>query len=385
MVDVRAGERRSVLCASGFLFCVMWSHYGLRPVRDAMGIVGHVNALSGLFLLTLAGSLALVPVFAYLVSRWSRDRVLAVVYRGAAACLLVFAAVLPGDATVARTFFVWASVFGMFALSVFWATMADVFAREEATRLFGIASAGGTLGALMGSLVTAVVPGRFGVAPLCILSAILLEGAVQLGRRLPRNAPRAAPEGGVLRWALVLLRSPRLLGIVVYMLLFTFTSTSLYFTQARIVKASLAETAPRTALFARIDLAVNCLSVVLQLLATGPLLRRVGVGRALAILPLLTLGGFVLLGARPRLETLVAVQVLRRGVDYGIAKPSREVLFTDLPREEKYKAKSFIDVFVYRAGDAIGAAAEAGLAVLVPVCLAWAGLAWMLGRRSSTR
>jgi ATP:ADP antiporter, AAA family len=390
LVDVQANERRPAAFAFGYLFCVMWSYYGLRPVREAMGIVGNVQALSGLFLGTLAATLALVPVLAWLVSRWPRRRFVPIVYRFFALNLVVFFLLARGSTIapfVARSFFVWTSVFNMFALAVFWGFMADVFTRPQGTRLFGIIGAGGTLGAMAGSFATSVLAGRIGVAPLLLVSAVLLEIAVQLATRLsPRSdagAGQSIPEGGTLRWVLGLAGKPLLLAIIGYMLLFTVTSTSLYFAQARIVKAAIATTAARTVLFARIDLAVNLFSVVLQTLVVGPMIRRLGVGAVLVVLPVLTAVGFVALGIAPTLAVLVVFQVARRAVDYGIAKPAREVLFTGVAREDKYKAKSFIDTFVYRAGDALGALAEAGLAkvvVVLPICFAWAAIAYRLGR-----
>jgi ATP:ADP antiporter, AAA family len=395
LLEVRADERRPAALAFGYLFCVMWSYYGLRPVREAMGIVGNVQALSGLFLGTLATTLAMVPVLAWLVSRWPRRRFIPIVYRFFALNLVVFFLVVRGGTiapVVARVFFVWTSVFNMFALAVFWGFMADVFKRPQGARLFGIIGAGGTLGAMAGSFVTSVLPGQLGVAPLLLVSAGLLEIAVQLATRLsPRSdmvAARAIPEGGTWRWVVGLARKPLLLAIVGYMLLFTLTSTSLYFTQARIVKAAITTTAQRTVLFARIDLAVNVFSVVLQTIAVGPLLRRFGAAPVLVVLPLLTAVGFIALGFSPTLAVLVVFQVARRAVDYGIAKPAREVLFTAVEREDKYKAKSFIDTFVYRGGDALGALADAGLAkvvVVLPICLAWAAIAYRMGRTREER
>lgn len=364
-------------------------------------VFGNVKDLSRLFLFTLAATLLFTPVLAALVSRFPRRRFVPIVYRLFALKLVVFYALLRGPTVrpiVAQAFFVWSSVASLFALSVLWGLMADLFRREQGLRLFGLIGGGGTLGAMAGSLTTAILVERLGIASLVLLSAVLLELAVRCVRALVRGvgdvreaAASAAgvPEGGILRWLRALPRSPYLLAIIVYMLLFTFTSTCVYFEQARIVKASVETSGARTALFAKMDLVVNVLSLVLQSLVVGPLLRRLGVGGTLALLPIFTLVGFVALGAFPSLVVLVAFQVLRRATDYGIAKPSREVLFTVVPREEKYKAKSFIDTFVYRGGDAFGAFAfdalaktlGAGLlAVSVPVCLAWAAVALFLGR-----
>jgi ATP:ADP antiporter, AAA family len=204
----------------------------------------------------------------------------------------------------------------------------------------------------------------------------------------PASRDAELDRGGVARWLRAACRSPYLVAIVLYMLFFSFTSTFVYFEQARIVKAAVATTALRTELFAKMDLAVNVGSLVLQGLVIGPLLRALGVARVLVVLPALTLAGCALLGARPTLAAIVAFQVARRACDYGVAKPAREVLFTVVSREDKYKAKTFIDTFVYRTGDALGAgvfggaatASPAILAVAAAACVAWVGVSVVLGR-----
>lgn len=404
--DVKAGgasasgirEGRAVAYAFAYFFCVLSSYYVLRPLREAMGIVGNVKDLSRLFLVTLAATFVFTPILAAIVSRWPRRRFVPVVYRFFALNLVLFWVLLRGasvDPVVARVFFVWTSVFNLFALSLFWGLMTDLFRREQGLRLFGLIGGGGTLGAMAGSFVTATLAERVGIAPLLLVSAVLLEIAVRFVVALVRlfgddavsnrRPDEALAVGGTLRWLPAILRSPYLLAIIAYMLLFTFTSTSLYFEQARIVKAEIASHAARTALFAKIDLVSNVLSLAFSWLVVGPLLRRLGVGLTLAILPLLSLVGFLVLGRFSTLHVLVVFQVVRRAADYGIAKPSREVLFTTVRRGDKYKAKGFIDTFVYRAGDAIGALAEGasgtGIVLMaVPVCLAWAAVAGVLGR-----
>jgi ATP:ADP antiporter, AAA family len=393
LVDVRADERRVVAVAAGWFFCILASYYVLRPLREAMGIVGNVKDLTRLFLVTLAVTFALTPVIAAVVSRFPRRRFVPLVQRFFALNLVVFWLFLhhPGvSPNVARVFFVWTSVFNLFSLALFWSLMADLFRREQGARLFGVIGVGGTLGAMAGSAATAILAERIGISFLLLVAALLLEIGVwlvhwllRLGPSREREVDEAIVEGGILRWLPGILRSPYLLSIVGYMLLFTFTSTGVYFEQARIVKAAITSNEARTALFAKMDLAVNLGSVVLQGLLVAPALRRFGAGITLVFLPLLTFTGFLLLRGSPTLPILVGFQVLRRACDYGIAKPSREVLFTVLPRQDKYKAKSFIDTFVYRAGDALGAIAES-LGVLLPLatplCLAWAIAAVGLGR-----
>jgi AAA family ATP:ADP antiporter len=224
-----------------------------------------------------------------------------------------------------------------------------------------------------------------------VLSAGLLEVAARCARKLATFGPGGASEPPARSPALLpalgdLVRSPYLSGICGYMLLFSFTSTLIYFEQAHIVSAQLPAVGPRTALFARIDLAVNLLTIVGQLAATSRLLRWLGVARTLVILPALTLAGFAALGAWPTLAAIVLVQVARRALDYAVARPTREVLFTVTTPEQKYKTKTVIDTVVYRGGDALGALASRWLPVAVgtyalPVCVGWALLSYWLGRR----
>jgi ATP:ADP antiporter, AAA family len=403
---VRRDERAAVAWAFLYFFCLLASYYVLRPVRDAMGIAGKVQELPRLFLVTLAVTLVVTPLFTALVSRWSRRRFIPIANRFFAAQLLVFAWLLHAPEAgpdTARVFFVWTSVFNLFSVSIFWSFMADLFRREQGVRLFGLIGAGGTLGAMAGSAVTALLSARIGAPALLVVAAGLLEVTVHCVARLSRLF--AGPEedaagrdtelgrGGVLAWVTTAARSPYLVAIVGYMLLFSFTSTFVYFEQARIVKAALPTMALRTELFAKMDLAVNVGSLLLQGVLVAPLLRALGVGAVLVVLPALTLGGCVVLGVHPTLTAVVVFQVARRACDYGIAKPAREVLFTVVTREEKYKAKAFIDTFVYRTGDALGAAVFGGavalgpmiLAVSVPACLVWMGVSFALGRMSGAK
>ena len=307
---------------------------------------------------------------------------------------------------VGRVFFVWTSVFNLFVVSVFWAFMLDVFRTEQAKRLFGLIGVGGTLGAIAGAAATAVLAERIGPIRVLLISAVLLELAVQCVKRLGANraaAGRAAgpalPNDGdqviggrTLAGITHVLRSPYLLAICAYMLLFTIGSTVLYFQQNQIVGRSFADPATQTAFFARLDLAVNLLTLVTQLLLTGRLIKAAGVGVTLALLPALSVVGFLILGTAPVLAVFVVFQVLRRAGEYAVARPSREVLYTVLSREDKYKAKHFIDTFIYRGGDQVGAWSMALMATLglglagtayvaAPLAALWLVISLYLGRR----
>lgn len=398
-------ERAPVLFAFGWFFLVMAAYYVLRPIRDAMGIAGGVDDLPWLFTATLVATAAVAPPFAALVARLPRRRIATWSYRGLALLLLGFFALLSlapqHQLWTGRAFYVFVSVFNLFAVSLFWAVMADCFRVGQARRLYGAIAAGGTLGALAGGSITASLAEVVGVVPLLLVSAALLELAlacmrgltarIQAHDKVQQRIARERIGGGALAGFAHVARSPYLLGICGFMLLYTIGSTFLYFMQAGIVAEAFAGRAERAAFFARIDVWVNAATLLVQLFLTGRVLARLGVGWTLALLPLVSVIGFVLLGVAPTLAVLVAFQVTRRTVNYALSRPSRELLFVPLAREDKYKAKNVIDTFVYRAGDQLGAwssalltalgAGVAGLAFLAaPLAALWLLLALWLGR-----
>lgn len=398
-------ERGPALLAFGWFFLVMAGYFVLRPIRDAMGIAGGVDDLPWLFTATLVATATLAPPFAALVARVPRRRVASWSYRALALLLVGFFLLLrlapQHDVWTGRAFYVFVSVFNLFAVSLFWAVMADCFSSGQARRLYGAIAAGGTLGALVGGSVTAGLAEVLGVAPLLLVSAALLELAlacmrgltrrVQAGNERQQRIAREPVGGGALAGFTSVARSPYLLGICGFMLLYTIGSTFLYFMQASIVAEAFTGRAERAAMFATIDVLVNAATLVAQLFLTARVLARFGVGWTLALLPLVSLLGFVALGVAPVLAVLVAVQVLRRTANYAFSRPSRELLFVPLSREDKYKAKNVIDTFVYRSGDQIGiwtsalltalGAGIAGLAMLAaPLAAAWLLLALWLGR-----
>ena len=389
-----AEERRATAWSCAYHFLLLASYYTIRPLRDAMGLRGNVKTLPWLFGGTLAAIIVVTPLFAALVERLPRRRFVPLVYHFFAANLVVFFVVLHGapTTTAARAFFIWTSVFNLFAVSVFWAFMADRFDRAAAARRFGLIALGGTLGAMAGAGITALFATRIGATNLTLLSALLLEAAVICFYRLAASAGdlRARdpniPHQPVWHFVVALVRSPYLLAIAGYMFLYPITSTFAYFEQAQLVQAAVHGDAARTVLFARMDLAVNLASVVLQASLTALLLRRAGLGFTLGLLPVVTLAGFVALAVHPTLALIVGFQIVRRTVDYFAARPARELCFVVVNREEKYAAKSFIDTFVYRGADAVGAgtfglAAAAVPYLVVPLCLVWLGVAIFLGAR----
>jgi AAA family ATP:ADP antiporter len=415
VVDVREGEVAAVVWSCAYFFFVLSAYYVLRPIRDEMGVAGGVKNLAWLFSATLAAMLLVHPLYTALVARLPRRRFVPLVYRFFILTLVAFFLLFRGvDAAhavwIGRVFFIWTSVFNVFVVSVFWSLMADLYRPSQGQRLFGLVAVGGTLGSVLGASITAGLSHFLSPASLLLASALLLELAARSARALDgeeetlaRSADHDEPGatrasenvigGGVLEGITHVARSPYLRGIAVFMLLFTITSTFLYFQQADVVaRAFKTDPQARTRLFANIDLAVNVLTLVTQVFLTGRALRWLGVGLGLAFLPLLTLIGFAILASAPVLAVVVAFQVLRRAGNFGIERPAREVLYTVLPRTEKYKAKNFNDTFVYRLGDQLGAWSYTAIAwvgfglsglawTMVPLSAGWLALALWLGTR----
>ena len=426
-IQVRPGELAALAWSCAYFFLILTAYYILRPIRDEMGLAGGVDNLAYLFTGTLLGMLLLHPLYTALVSRLPRRRFIPLSYRFFIANLFVlFVLFGVADAAqrvwVGRFFFVWLSVFNLFVVSVFWSFMADLYRPWQGKRLFGVVAVGGTLGAVLGSAITAALAGRLDPLALLLVSALFLELAARAARALDRHAARLAdaaraeaaelgpddaPErepgpagadteaigGGLGDGIRRVLTSPYLLGIAALMLLFTVTATFLYFQRIDIVARAFADDPQgRIRLFAGMDLATNVLTLATQAFLTGRLLRGFGVGFGLAFLPLLCLVGFAVLGTAPALAAVVVFEVLRRAGNFALARPAREVLYTVLSRADKYKAKNFNDTFVYRLGDQLGswsytAMAWFGLSLsglafsMVPLSAAWLLLALWLARR----
>jgi AAA family ATP:ADP antiporter len=407
IVAVRPEEMRVVLWCWLYIFAVLSSYYIMRPIRDQMGVAGGVANLQWLFTGTLVGMLVVNLPFAYLVKALPRSRFIPITYRFFACNILLFAIALHlADAGqtvwVGRIFFIWVSVYNLFVVSVFWQLNVDLFSPEQGRRLFGFIAAGATTGAIVGSAVTASFVRYAPPSLLLIAAAGLLEVAVfsvgrlaglspTLRRRPAQAAHDERPIGGsVIAGITHAVRSGYLVNVSVFILLFAITSTFLYFQQAAIVSHNFTDRGAQTAFFATIDLGVNVLTLVIQLLFTGRIVLWLGVALALALLPAMTVVGFGVLAYLPSTGAIALFQIVRRAGDYAIARPTREVLFTVVPREDRYKAKGFIDTFVYRLGDQVGAwsvallrEAGAGIAAIAAIAFAalWLLNALWLGRR----
>jgi len=406
ITDIDETEIGPALLSALFFFTVLGSYYILRPLREDMGLAGGVRNLPWLYSVNLLVMFLLAPVYGWLTSRRPRRTFVPFVYRFFLASFIAFYLLwraLPdsADVHIGRGFYVWVSVFNMWAVSLFWSVMADQWGFDRSKRVFGFIAVGGTLGAALGSWITTTLIHSLDRGILILVAASMLEIVARLSGRLVLLAERQERRGDDHRgsvWSGVteIMRSRYLQGIAAYIFLFTVTSTFLYFTKAKIVAETAADSTSRTVLFGSIDLWTNLLTLVLQLGFARWLLSRVGVGWTLIVLPVITVIGFGSLAVAPIMPVLVIFEMIRRAGNYALTRPARETLYTVVPLDQKYKAKSFIDTFVYRGGDMIGALTEkalAGLALglagiagaVVPIALLWGGVGMALGAAQRRR
>ena len=408
ILKIQPGEAKALIWAFAYFFFLLCAYYILRPLRDEMGVAAGVGHLQWLFTATFFVMLAATPAFGAVVQRLPRRRFIPWVYRFFAISLILFWLLLRLDIErvyVARALFVWVSVFNLFVVTVFWGFMSERFGYERGRRLFGFIAAGGTAGALLGPLITAVAVVPLGPAQLLLISALLLEVATRCAGALDRVSlptdPAEAPEpadqadralgGGAWGGLTEILRSRYLMLICAHVALLSLTSTFLYFQQAAIVAGAFDSPAERTRVFALIDLSVGLSTLAVQLLLTGRLLSRFGAGVALAALAAVTAAGFALLAVAPVLAVIIGFQAAKRATEFALANPARETLFTVVPREQMYKAKSFIDTTVFRGADAASGWVYTGLrqalqdaahvaALAAVVAVGWAVMVIRLGR-----
>src|SRR6266581_817565 len=370
IVDVKPEEIRALWLGFIFFFVVLAGYYVIRPVRDNIGATYFEN-LWWMFTVVLVTMIFANAIFSAIVSRMSRRRFIPIAYRFFILNLVIFFVLMqfmpPGKQPwVDGCFFVWVSVFNLFATAVFWGFMTDIFTNEQGKRLFGFIAVGGSLGGMLGPIITASLVHRVSTGVLLLICAGMLEIAAQSVRFFPagfhrdnskptEDATAEKPIGGKF-WDGVthIWRSPYLFGLFVFIMLYTLTSTWAYFQQSELTKIGFVDRAARTAFFAKLDLSVNTLTLLLQIFVTGRLMKFLGVTVTLLFMPVLSLFGFAAMGFAPVLPVLAAFQIARRASTFAFMRPAREVLFTVLRREDKYKAKSFIDTFGYRCGDQFG-------------------------------
>ena len=414
--NIRRDELPALVASVAFFFCVLSALMVIRPAREALGMRSGLDTVRWLFVGTAIVTLAVNPVFGFLVSRFRRISFIAATYVFFSASLLVFWALLTFAPEAAgeisgRVFYIWFSVFNLFSTMVFWALMVDRFSLEQSKRLFGVIAVGGTLGAMFGPWLAWTYVDALGTANLILIAVGFLMLAVVAATVVARLQPESLSEldpddpeappvvreeevigGSAWEGFRAVVKSPYLLGICGFVLVMAIMATFIYFTRLQMVAAMTDVMDQQTGLFARIDFWTQFATFLLQVLITGHIMKRVGVGVALALLPITVSLGFLGLALTGTFTALILLEAAYRAMQRGITRPARETLFTVVGREDKYKAKAVTDTFVYRTGDVVGAWSEgllgrlgAGLvgltAVVVPMAVAWAGLGFWLARR----
>ncbi len=414
MPEGRSKESVAVLWSGAYFFLLLQSYYLLRPLRETVGVEAGQSQLPFLFTWTFVGMLVAIAIYGYLVSRFQRRQFIPWTNGFFASNILVFYGLyllVPEEGEdrllLGKVFFVWLSIFNLFVVAVFRGFMVDLFSLHQGKKLFGFIAAGGTLGAIFGSTIASFFVVEIGQTNLFLLAALLMLLTIVCVLRLNALFPRVIPAQDAKAAALArgsilqgikgslhgmgrLFRSPQLAGISLYMIMGTMGGTFLYYQQTGMVGELLQSGAERTEYFAQVNLVQNCVTLVFELLGTWVLLRYVGLTAGLVILPLVHLLGFTALYFEPTLLILASFNVLSRSCRYAFAVPARDVMFTIMSREEKYTAKGFIETAVYRGGDVafttaadmLKAVARPGVVlfgVILPACLGWTVLAFVLG------
>ncbi len=400
-------ETTAVFASFFLFFFILGSYFAVRPVRETVATMLGRDYVADLWLYTAIFSIAIVPVYGWLVARVRRAVLLPWIYGLVALILAGIAASLGANElnrTVGSFFYVWISVLNLMLVSVFWSFLLEMFSREQTKRLFGFIAAGGTLGALIGPLITRLLVGSVGDSGILYVGAAGFVGAIlcqrvligiwkpEAGTATAENTLDKGIGGNPFAGITIVLKSPYLLGIALFVVLLSFASTVLYFEQLRIVQETFPDRARRTEVFATIDVVVQSLTIVTQLFLTGRIATKLGVRYLLFLLPIAMVAGFLVLAVYNVFAVLAVVFVFRRWGEYAMIRPGREMLFSSLDTEAKYKAKNFVDVPVYRAADYMGAQAKTAIdaitasptaSVVIGAAMAgaWAWVGWRLGRK----
>lgn len=407
LFDVSTDEAPAVLAGLLMFFLLFTGYFMLRPVRETMGIAGGVDNLQWLFTGTFVATLAAIPLFGWIAARAPRRRILPWTYGFFALNLLGFAAAIgaqPDNAWIARGFYIWLSVFSLLSVSVAWSVLADLFSVVQAKRLFGLIAAGLSAGGLAGPLLGVMLVGPLGIPGLMVLATVTLLGSAMAAISLQRwrdrhplaeDEPKARQQplgGNPFKGISTVLASRYLLGIAAFVVLLASVTTFLYFEQARLVELNFPDRADQTRVFGTLDFIVQSLALLTQVFLTGRIVQRLGIVVLLTAVPVVMAFGFLWLALAPTFAVFAIVMVTRRAGEYALARPGREMLFTVVGPEAKYKAKNVVDTAVYRGADAVsgwvktGIDAIAGSPAIVAVAgaglaLVWAYTGWSLARQ----
>lgn len=414
ITGLKEEQLKPAALAALYIFSILAGYYVLKPLREEIGLLVGKEHTTKLFVGTMLVMLVANPIFSFLMNRFSRVRFIKYVYRFFGLNILIFIGVFKyleatgqmpegGEAikvsgfafAIGVFFFLWVSVYNLFCGSLFWALMADLYDSSQSKKLFGVVGAGGTLGGIVGSFLTKSLVDDIGPTNLLFITAVLLEVAVFAMMTITRDYKEPIRKEGEVKpnafsGVSDILKSPYLLGICFYMLLYSFTSSFIYFQQQYIVDAAFSDRESRVDYYATIGLVVNSITLFIQLVLTGRLLPLFGISAGLSLVPVVTTVGFLALGYESSIGVLATADICRRIANYGITRPSREVLYTVVTRQEKYLSKSFIDTFVYRAGDTIASGTfelitrltanlQTIALIAVPVAIVFLGVGWSLG------
>jgi len=405
--EIEPNELKATLVSTLFVFVLMASYYILRPVRDAMASDWTDTEVSFLWNINFFVSAGIVAIYGFAVSRARLRNVIPSMYGFFALSFIAFyfgVSLVSDRVLVDKAFYLWVSVFALFHVSVFWTFMADTFNKEQAKRLFAIIGSGASAGALVGPAIPALFAGVLGTDTLMLVASISLMLVIplvfymyhlkgtELGNSdLEADTSKVVIGGNWWQGFQSFVTNPYLLGIGVFILLYVFIGSFVYFEQKNLlVDFSRAE---RTQILGSIDWLVNIVTFGMAFFVTGRIVGKVGMPAALALMPVLVCGGLLILAFAPVLTVLLALQVFRRGGNYGLTRPAREMLYTKVTREERFKAKPVIDIVVYRGGDAVSGTLFAfltdgvglGIAAVAivgsAIAAAWAGAGVWLGKQ----
>lgn len=404
-------EYVAIAWSFAYFFCVLSSYYILRPVRESMAVGSGPNTIPWLFFGTFVTMLIATPIFGWVASRFPRRQFLPWVYLFFISNILIFWLVFSiaidnesDHVWLGRIFFVWLSVFNLFVVSVFWSFMVDIYTREQGRRLFGVITAGGSIGALIGGIATSVLVIKIGFQNLLPIAATLLLLAIFCITRLRTWVEQSTTKEGVesaaskkplggnpLSGVTHVFASKYFTGIALKSVIASLLGTALYMLMAQLVEQSISDPDEQTQFFSNINNAINALSLIVQMFIVKHVVRRFGIGVSLSLLPIASIAGFILLAVEPTLAMVALITVLRRALGFGFSKPTSDMLYSVVTPEEKYKTKNFIDTAVYRAGDLIGTWTVRGFVglglgisavsiAMLPFAAIWAFIVLWLGR-----
>lgn len=417
--DLTQYERSVLRHGAAWFFLVLFGYYILRPIREQISSTYGIQNLSWLFTATFLVMLVAIPLYSLLVGKFHRRRLVPSIYSFFIACLAAFwASARFGPENwqlwIARLLFIWISVYGLFVVSFFWSVVGDMLTTNQGRRIFGVMFGSGTIGGMIGSQTASQLVSVIGVANLMLIPLALLVLAMFVYVSLERSYTKLAEEsqrpktgkptgGNPFAGFTAVFESKYLFGICLYGFFLATCGTTIYFQQSEIVKATY-ESLPlerakeaSTEYFANINFYVSVVTLFFQFVVVGRLMKTAGLGITLAVLPLAYILGISALALSPTIAVLAVISVMGRSAEYGIANPAREVLFTAVEREDRYKAKSFIDTVVRRGGDTLVGSAYKSLResaefamttlswMVIPVAILWTGLAILIGRENRRR